>query len=135
MAIAKNRTSHDSIKQIDIRYHYIRGLIAKKAIQLRYIQTDLNHADVLTKPLPHLKLALHVMGLKAPPLSGSVGPKAMVERGGGQAEGNRPPGEGPTEHSLAWRIGLSFCCCSIAALSSSSISRLKGKSRSDTLQQ
>lgn len=51
IALAKNPTNHSRIKHIDIKYHFIRDRIERKDIELRYIETENNLADVMTKPL------------------------------------------------------------------------------------
>lgn len=43
-------------KHIDIRAHYVKDLVDKGEINVKYIPTDLNLADMLTKPLDKTKL-------------------------------------------------------------------------------
>ena len=50
-----NLVFHDKLKNIEIQYHFIRCMVQKDAIELRYIPTDDQTADVLTKPLPKVK--------------------------------------------------------------------------------
>jgi len=45
------------IKSIDIKYHYIKDEVARKNVQLQYVATDANLADVFTKPLGNLKFS------------------------------------------------------------------------------
>ena len=50
-------------KHIDIKYHFIRHLYTSGVIDLMYVPTDMNVADVMTKPatkqkLEHFKLLL-----------------------------------------------------------------------------
>ena len=49
--IAHNTDSHDRSKHIDIRYHFVRDVIAKKHITLDWIETKKQLADLLTKRL------------------------------------------------------------------------------------
>ncbi len=42
---------HDKSKHIEIRYFYIRDLVQKGAVKLKYVGTDEQVANVLTKPL------------------------------------------------------------------------------------
>jgi hypothetical protein len=72
--MAKNRSSHDSTKHIDFRYHYIRDLVSSNAIKLSYIQSEHNHADMLTKALPRDTFLFHrnALNLSKPNFSGSV---------------------------------------------------------------
>jgi len=52
ISIANNPTFHKRTKHIDIKYHFTREQIEKKLISVKYIPTDLQLADILTKPLP-----------------------------------------------------------------------------------
>ena len=46
---------HDKTKHIEVRYHYIRDMVQKGAIKLKYVPTEEQVADLLTKPLAHVK--------------------------------------------------------------------------------
>jgi hypothetical protein len=52
IAIAENPIAHRRTKHIDVRYHYIRQLIAAGKATVSYVPTQDMLADVLTKPLP-----------------------------------------------------------------------------------
>jgi hypothetical protein len=54
--LAKNPTNHSRTKHIDIRHHFIREAVDSKKIQLEYINTKENLADMLTKPLGNISL-------------------------------------------------------------------------------
>lgn len=54
-ALAKNPLAHARSKHIDIQWHYQREKIEDGSVQLRYIPTDQQIADGLTKPLPKNK--------------------------------------------------------------------------------
>ncbi|GJZ58247.1 retrovirus-related pol polyprotein from transposon TNT 1-94 [Tanacetum coccineum] len=45
---------HSRTKHIDIRYHFIRDHILKGDIKLHFIPTDMQLADIFTKPLAEL---------------------------------------------------------------------------------
>jgi hypothetical protein len=45
----------DKSKHIEIRYHYICGMVQRGAIKLQYVITDEQVANELTKPLSHVK--------------------------------------------------------------------------------
>ena len=49
--LAQNPITHSRSKHIDIRHHFVRDLVDRKAIRLQYISTDQNIADILTKAL------------------------------------------------------------------------------------
>lgn len=42
---------HKRTKHIDLRYHYVKDLIKREIINVKYLSTDQMCADVLTKPL------------------------------------------------------------------------------------
>ena len=51
IALAKNPVFHDRSKHIDTRYHYIRECVTSKNVQLEYVKTNDQVADIFTKPL------------------------------------------------------------------------------------
>lgn len=51
IAIAKNNGYQSRAKHIDIRYHFVREQVKAKSIELKYIDTKLQLADFLTKPI------------------------------------------------------------------------------------
>ncbi|GKA42788.1 hypothetical protein Tco_0735448 [Tanacetum coccineum] len=51
MAISNNPVLHSRTKHIDIRYHFIRDHILKGDIELHFIPTQYQLADIFTKPL------------------------------------------------------------------------------------
>jgi hypothetical protein len=46
---------HDKMNHIDIWYHYICDMVQKGVVKLQYVGTYEQGADVLTKPLSHVK--------------------------------------------------------------------------------
>ncbi|GJU96494.1 hypothetical protein Tco_1321250 [Tanacetum coccineum] len=48
--LTENPVYHSKTKHIEIRHHFIRDCYEKKLIQVQKIHTDLNVADLLTKP-------------------------------------------------------------------------------------
>ncbi|GKB29741.1 retrovirus-related pol polyprotein from transposon TNT 1-94, partial [Tanacetum coccineum] len=51
IAISNNSVLHLRTKHIDIRYHFIRNHILKEDIELHFIPTEYQLADIFTKPL------------------------------------------------------------------------------------
>ncbi|KAM1738452.1 hypothetical protein ACFX11_014268 [Malus domestica] len=51
IALAKNPVFHDRSKHIDTRYHYIRECIARNDVQMEYVKSQDQIADIFTKPL------------------------------------------------------------------------------------
>ena len=46
---------HDKTKHIEIRYNFIQDMTQKGVVKLKYVPTNEQVADVLTKPLAHVK--------------------------------------------------------------------------------
>ena len=55
ISVANNPSSHKRSKHIDIKYHFSREQIEKRVIQLEFVPTGNQSADVLTKPLSAIK--------------------------------------------------------------------------------
>ena len=53
--MTENPVFHDKSKHIESRYHYIRDMVQKGAIKLKYVPIEEQVADVLTKPLSRVK--------------------------------------------------------------------------------
>ena len=53
--LSENPVFHDQSKHIEIRYHFIRDWAQRGAVQLQYISTDEQIANILTKALPRGK--------------------------------------------------------------------------------
>ncbi|KAK2973657.1 hypothetical protein RJ640_017029 [Escallonia rubra] len=51
IAFAKNSSFHDRSKHIDTRYHFIHESIAKKEVQVKFVKSEDQVADIFTKPL------------------------------------------------------------------------------------
>ena len=50
--MTKNPTFNRKTKHIEIRYHFIRDLVASGATTMKYCGTDEQVADILTKSFP-----------------------------------------------------------------------------------
>lgn len=53
--LSKNSSFHSKSKHIDVRYHWIRGVLDLKLLQLEKVHTDDNASDMMTKALPKSK--------------------------------------------------------------------------------
>ncbi|GJT22594.1 retrovirus-related pol polyprotein from transposon TNT 1-94 [Tanacetum coccineum] len=64
IAISNNLVLHSRTKHIDIRYHFIRDHILKGDIELHFIPTQYQLADIFTKPLdePNFKRLIVELG-------------------------------------------------------------------------
>lgn len=69
IALAKNPQHHGRVKHIDIQHHWVRGQIADGNVDLKYISTDKQVADGLTKALCRDKFELfrELIGLEPRP--------------------------------------------------------------------
>lgn len=66
LAIASDPMSHRRTKHIDVRYHYVRQMIAFGKMDIEYVPTKDMLADVLTKPLPLPALTHCIQGYLVP---------------------------------------------------------------------
>ncbi|GFR97941.1 polyprotein [Elysia marginata] len=55
IALAKNPVKHQRSKHIDIKYHFIRDEVNHKGLELLYVPSENNVADIITKPLSTMK--------------------------------------------------------------------------------
>ena len=51
IAISCNPVQHTKTKHIDVRYHFIKDHVEKGTIELYFVNTDFQLADLFTKPL------------------------------------------------------------------------------------
>ena len=52
--LLNNNKFHAHTKHIDVRYHFIREVINNKFLDIQYVPTDKNIADIFTKALTRL---------------------------------------------------------------------------------
>ncbi|KAJ3705098.1 hypothetical protein LUZ61_008803 [Rhynchospora tenuis] len=50
--LAKNPVHHERSKHIDVRFHFIREQVKKRNVELSFIKSEDQVADIFTKPLP-----------------------------------------------------------------------------------
>lgn len=62
-ATANNPTSHQRMKHVDVRFHFIREQVANGEVRIQYCPTSQNVADILTKPLSAEVIARHKQSL------------------------------------------------------------------------
>lgn len=61
--LAENPIFHNRSKHIDVRHHYVRDILKKGEMEIKYIPTEEMAADVFTKGLPKPKLVQCLSGL------------------------------------------------------------------------
>ena len=49
--MSMNLVQHDRTKHVEMKYHYVREMVQRHVVELRYVPTDEHIVDVLTKPL------------------------------------------------------------------------------------
>jgi hypothetical protein len=55
ISLSKNPVFHDRSKHIDLRYHFIRECAEVGKVEVKYVSTDEQLADILTKPLGRIR--------------------------------------------------------------------------------
>ncbi|KAK2970863.1 hypothetical protein RJ640_022305 [Escallonia rubra] len=75
IALAKNPVFHDRSKHIDTRYHFIRESIAKKQVQVKFVKSEDQDADIFTKLLNRevFEKLRSRLGMRESSLRGRVG--------------------------------------------------------------
>ncbi|KAH9745481.1 hypothetical protein KPL70_004087 [Citrus sinensis] len=75
IALSKNPVFHDRSKHIDTRYHFIRECIARKEVQIKYVKSQDQAADIFTKPLKQEDFVRFrsLLGVTGSSLRGGVG--------------------------------------------------------------
>jgi hypothetical protein len=56
--LTKDQMFHERTKHIDIKYHYVRDVVARGKLQVWKISTHDNSADMMTKHVPVAKFEL-----------------------------------------------------------------------------
>ncbi|GKF30025.1 hypothetical protein Tco_0096367, partial [Tanacetum coccineum] len=52
IALCCNNVQHSRAKHIDVRYHFIKGQVENGIVELYFVRTEYQLADIFTKPLP-----------------------------------------------------------------------------------
>eukprot|EP00873_Tetraselmis_striata_P005357 jgi/Tetstr1/425621/TSEL_016041.t1 len=59
ISYATNAVISDRTKHIDVKWHFVKDHVEAGTVRVNYIATDLNTADMMTKPLPRPALEKH----------------------------------------------------------------------------
>ncbi|GJV24644.1 retrovirus-related pol polyprotein from transposon TNT 1-94 [Tanacetum coccineum] len=67
IALCCNNVQHSRLKHIDIRYHFIKEQVEQGVVELYFVSTDYQLADIFTKVLPRerLEFLINKLGLKS----------------------------------------------------------------------
>jgi hypothetical protein len=57
ISVAKNLVFHKTMRHIESRHHFLRYHVEKGDIEMRYIDTERQLADIFTKPLDSSRFA------------------------------------------------------------------------------
>ena len=63
ICLLKNPVFHKRVKHIDVRFHYVRERYAAKEFSLKYVASNEQQADILTKSLPRQQFQCNREGL------------------------------------------------------------------------
>jgi hypothetical protein len=58
ISVAKNLVFHNKMRHVERRHHFLRDHVEKGDIEMRYIDTERQLADIFTKPLILLDLLI-----------------------------------------------------------------------------
>ena len=66
IALCCNNVQHSKSKHIDIRHHFIREQVEKEVVELYFVKTEFQLADIFTKALPRerFQFILARLGMK-----------------------------------------------------------------------
>nr|GFC23563.1 retrovirus-related Pol polyprotein from transposon TNT 1-94 [Tanacetum cinerariifolium] len=67
IAISCNPVQHSRTKHIIVRYHFIKEHVEKGTIELYFVKTDYQLADIFTKSLPtdRFNYLVHRLGMRS----------------------------------------------------------------------
>nr|GEX11600.1 retrotransposon protein, putative, unclassified [Tanacetum cinerariifolium] len=67
IALCCNNVKHSRSKHIDIRHHFIREQVERRVVELYFVTTDYQLADIFTKALPRerFEFLLPRLGMKS----------------------------------------------------------------------
>ena len=59
--LAKNSLSSSNSKNVDVRYHFLRELVRRRDLSVKYLRTEDQHADILTKAVARENFEKHCL--------------------------------------------------------------------------
>nr|KYP48030.1 Retrovirus-related Pol polyprotein from transposon TNT 1-94 [Cajanus cajan] len=55
ICLTKNQVHHERTKHVDVKFHFVRDVVASDVVKIEKVATEENAADMLTKALPSNK--------------------------------------------------------------------------------
>ena len=55
--LPRHQALHERTKHVDVRFHFVRDVLAKHLVEVEKVETDDNPADMITKVLPGNKFS------------------------------------------------------------------------------
>ncbi|SOV06671.1 uncharacterized protein UDID_17567 [Ustilago sp. UG-2017a] len=111
--VSKDPAQHWKLKHIDTKYHFVRNNVQEGRVQIKYMDTTRNLADVLTKPIgrqamQQARSGLHLQILAAVYKMGSPSYATVLKNGG--VRGLAPETQvGLSRHSVTIQLCDSYC--------------------------
>ncbi|GKA81902.1 hypothetical protein Tco_0788650, partial [Tanacetum coccineum] len=67
IALCYNNVQHSRSKHIDVRYHFITKQVENGIVELYFVRTEYQLADIFTKPLPRerFEFLIEKLGMKS----------------------------------------------------------------------
>nr|GEX20384.1 retrovirus-related Pol polyprotein from transposon TNT 1-94 [Tanacetum cinerariifolium] len=69
IAICCNSIQHSRAKHIDVRYHFIKEQVENRIVELYFVRTEYQLADIFTKPLPRKRFNFLIENLEIKSMS------------------------------------------------------------------
>jgi hypothetical protein len=115
IAMSRNDVHHSRSKHIDIRYHFIRDEIHSGRVQVEWVPSDRQLADILTKPLlPRIFIRLRdqiVFSHHSPVLAAVVAEGDLRARTSPDSTGSLGGGLNQIEKGIDFQAGFSAHTC------------------------
>nr|GFA78322.1 retrovirus-related Pol polyprotein from transposon TNT 1-94 [Tanacetum cinerariifolium] len=81
IALCCNNVQHSRSKHIDIRHHFIRDQVERGMVELYFVSTDYQLADIFTKALPRQRFEFILMRLGMKSMSPTTLKRLQKEEG------------------------------------------------------
>ncbi|GJZ73842.1 hypothetical protein Tco_0637988 [Tanacetum coccineum] len=98
IALCCNNVQHSRAKHIDIRYHFIKEQVENGIVELYFVRTEYQLADIFTKPLPRARFNFLIdkLGMKSMSLDALKQNRLDI----GKCNGRIPRGLKPKEETF-----------------------------------